>query len=114
MNRRDFIVTAFAAGSAESIAASPSSNADLDNTDQPAVPPPKSARVLFDGSSLAGWISGGGESPGWKLKDGYAEVVPGSGNIHTRDDFTDFQLHVEFWLPLMADATGQGRANSGV
>src|SRR5262249_37110046 len=33
----------------------------------------------------------------------------------TKDKFgPDFQLHVEFWLPLMKDAKDKGRANSGV
>jgi hypothetical protein len=37
------------------------------------------------------------------------------GDIMTKEKFgPDFKLHVEFWLPLMADAKGQGRANSGV
>jgi hypothetical protein len=39
----------------------------------------------------------------------------GKGDIMTKEKFgPDFRLHVEFWLPLMPDATGQGRANSGV
>ncbi len=41
--------------------------------------------------------------------------MPGKGDIKTKQKFgPDFQLHVEFWLPLMAKAKGQGRANSGV
>jgi hypothetical protein len=77
-------------------------------------PAPKCATVLFDGTSLSGWLSRKGGPAGWKIEDGYAEVVPGTGDIYTKDTFTDFQLHVEFWLPLMADAKGQARANSGV
>src|SRR5881394_3082222 len=42
------------------------------------------------------------------------EVAPGTGDIHTKEVFGDCHLHVEFWLPLMADKTGQARANSGV
>ena len=114
MDRRDFIVTSLFAGSAGLVGVSTSFAADFEDTDQPTVLPPKFAKVLFDGSNLSGWVSGTGGIPGWKLKDGYAEVVPGTGNIHTRETFSDFQLHVEFWLPLMPDATGQGRANSGV
>src|SRR5262249_44330469 len=51
----------------------------------------------------------------WKVENGYMEVVPRKGNIMTRQKFgPDFHLHVEFWLPLMADKKGQARANSGV
>jgi hypothetical protein len=33
----------------------------------------------------------------------------------TKENFgPDFKLHAEFWLPLMADQTGQTRANSGI
>src|SRR5205823_14425277 len=74
---------------------------------------PKCATVLFDGTDLSGWVTRGGEPAAWKVRDGYMEV--GGGYIRTRDTFgPDFKLHVEFWLPLMKDATGQGRANSGV
>src|SRR5262249_23069719 len=39
----------------------------------------------------------------------------GKGDIRTKETFgPDFQLHVEFWLPLMADKKDQARANSGV
>src|SRR5690606_18910853 len=44
----------------------------------------------------------------------YMEVVPKSGDICSKELFYDCQVHVEFWLPLMADQTGQARANSGV
>lgn len=36
------------------------------------------------------------------------------GSIRTKQVFDDCQLHVEFWLPLMPEARGQARANSGV
>jgi hypothetical protein len=85
-----------------------------DKKDQPA-PPPKGATILFDGKDLSGWVSKkGGDAP-WTVKDGFMQCVPGKGDILTKEKFgPDFQLHVEFWLPLMADAKGQGRANSGV
>lgn len=77
--------------------------------------PPPGAQVLFDGKSLAGWVSLNGKPAGWTVKDGYIEVGPRKGDIMTDKKFgPDFKLHVEFWLPLMADKTGQARANSGV
>lgn len=51
----------------------------------------------------------------WKpQEDGSLQCDPGKGSIYTKDNFGDMKLHVEFWLPLMAEAFGQGRANSGV
>lgn len=76
---------------------------------------PPGAKVLFDGKDLSGWVGRNGKPAPWKVQDGYVEVVPGKGDILTREKFgPDFQLHVEFWLPLMPNAKGQGRANSGI
>lgn len=76
---------------------------------------PASAVVLFDGTDLSQWVKAGtDEAPCWKVENGYMEVVPGTGNIASKQRFWNFQLHVEFWLPLMADCQGQARANSGV
>jgi hypothetical protein len=75
---------------------------------------PADAIMLFDGKDLSGWVSAGTEKPaGWKVEKGYVKVN-GTGNIASKRSFKDFQLHLEFWLPLMAKATGQARANSGV
>jgi hypothetical protein len=68
---------------------------------------------LFDGKDLSEWVdSGSGKPAAWKVRDGYMEV--GGGDIATRREFGDFQLHIEFWLPDMGEAKGQARANSGV
>jgi len=76
---------------------------------------PADAIVLFDGTDLSAWHKRGSDEPaGWKVENGYAEVVPGTGDICTKELFTDCQIHVEFWLPLMADCQGQARSNSGV
>jgi hypothetical protein len=48
----------------------------------------------------------------WKLVDNAMEVR--GGNIQTKRQFRDFTMHVEFRLPFMPKARGQGRANSGV
>jgi hypothetical protein len=74
---------------------------------------PKGAVALFDGKDLSGWVTRDGKPAPWKLKDDYMEV--NGGDIMTKAKLgPDFKLHVEFWLPLMAKAKGQGRANSGV
>jgi hypothetical protein len=77
--------------------------------------PPSDAVVLFDGSGLSGWTSvkSGGEA-GWKVEDGYMEVVPGTGDIQTREEFGSCQLHLEFRCPDVVKGDGQGRGNSGV
>jgi hypothetical protein len=91
----------------------PASGADDDST-KTAAPPP-GAIVLFDGKDLSAWTKLNGKAADWKVEDGSMEVVPRTGDIRTKENFgPDFQLHVEFWLPLMASAKGQGRANSGV
>jgi hypothetical protein len=80
--------------------------------DEP-VKPPEGAVVLFDGKDLSGWTSMSGKPARWKVEDGHMQV--GSGDIRTKEKFgPDFKLHVEFWLPLMANAHDQARANSGV
>src|SRR5208282_1540734 len=70
--------------------------------------------ALFNGRDLGGWVRTKGGEPAWKVQDGYLEVVPGSGDIQTVDTFDDFELHAEFWIPLMADKHGQDRGNSGI
>lgn len=77
-------------------------------------PPPHTAVRLFDGVSLRGWRAREGGPPRWRVFEGTLEVVPGAGDLLTEVRFTDFQLHLEFWLPHLPWATGQQRANSGV
>ncbi len=75
---------------------------------------PKGATSLFNGSDLSNWRTREGGTAEWSVDDGAMTVVPGAGDIVTQETFNDFQLHLEFCLPLMADAKGQARANSGV
>jgi hypothetical protein len=83
-----------------------------DNREEPR---PKDARPLFDGKDLSGWTGRDGKPAAWKVEGDYMEVVPRTGDITTKEKFgPDFKLHVEFWLPLMADKKSQARANSGV
>src|ERR1700687_4419568 len=78
--------------------------------------PPASAAVLIAAQkpSLSGWIRRNGTDAAWNVHDEYVEIAPGKGDILTKDKFGDFQLHVEFWIPLMANKKGQARGNSGV
>ena len=76
--------------------------------------PPSDATVLFDGRSLAAWRTDKGEPARWKVEDGYVEVVPGSGDVVTTEQFGDSQLHIEFRTPFPPIRKSQGRGNSGV
>ena len=76
--------------------------------------PPSDAVVLFDGKDLAQWRMRDGSPAKWKLGEGYFEVVPGTGQLYTRQDFGDCQLHVEFEEPSPPKGTDQDRGNSGV
>jgi 3-keto-disaccharide hydrolase len=75
---------------------------------------PSDAVVLFDGQSLAAWQHGDGKPPAWKVRDGYFEVAPGSGDLVTAQAFGDCQLHVEWATPSPTQGTDQEPGNSGV
>lgn len=83
----------------------------------PPVTPPSDAIRLFDGSALSAqqWVQAkDGSDLKWKLENGYMEVVKGTGNIRTRQEFGDIQLHVEWAGPCFVEGDGQARGNSGV
>jgi len=76
--------------------------------------PPSDAIILFDSTNLSQWLSTDNTPAKWKVENGYMEVVPHSGYIHTKDSFGDCQLHVEFSEPVPPHGEDQGRGNSGV
>lgn len=77
--------------------------------------PPSDAVVLFDGKDLSAWESAkdGSDAP-WTVQGGHFTVKPSTGNIRTKEDFGDFQLHIEWRSPQKIEGEGQGRGNSGV
>ncbi len=76
---------------------------------------PAGAIVLFDGSNTSEWVHRDTGAPcGWDVIDGALTVKAGTTDIQTKREFRDYRLHIEFQLPSMPDAQGQGRANSGV
>lgn len=79
--------------------------------------PPSDAAVLFDGKDLSKWEArrrGKPANPGWTVRDGYMEVVGGTGDLVSKEKFGDCQIHVEWAAPAAIDGTSQWRGNSGV
>jgi hypothetical protein len=69
---------------------------------------PSDAVVLYDGKNFDAWK--GAEN--WKPDaDGGFTV---KGNVQTKQDFGDCQLHVEFAEPNPPKGTDQGRGNNGI
>lgn len=83
------------------------------STPEQAGKPPSDAVILFDGTDLTRWKGDKGDAK-WKVENGYMEVAPGSGQIETREQFGDCQLHVEYATPTEVKGNSQGRGNSGV
>jgi len=80
----------------------------------PPLPAPADAVVLFDGKDLSQWEDGKGGPAGWKVENGYAEVVAKTGAIRTKKGFGDCQLHIEWAAPAGVKGESQERGNSGV
>ena len=78
--------------------------------------PPEGAIVLFDGKSLDGWVKSDGKTPAaWPVENGAMKVGKGQGSIMTAKPIEgSYKLHIEFNVPLMPNAKGQARGNSGV
>ncbi len=92
-----------------------SAQTDKPNDSTLGAKPPEGAVVLFDGKDLGGWVKKDGKTPAsWPVADGFFTVGAGQGNIQTAKTFGDFRLHLEFNVPLMPQAKGQARGNSGV
>ena len=77
--------------------------------------PPSDAIVLFDGKNQDAWVTVKDQSPAkWTVADGTMTVSKGEGSIETKEKFKDYQLHLEWKVPVNITGTGQGRGNSGV
>ena len=76
---------------------------------------PSDAVVLFNGSGLDEWVSTKDKAPAaWPVSDGIFTVDKKAGGIETKRSFTDYQLHLEWRIPVGITGTGQARGNSGV
>jgi Domain of Unknown Function (DUF1080) len=76
---------------------------------------PSDAIVLFDGKNLDQWVNTKDSTPAkWILADNVMTVNKATGDIQTRASFTDYQLHIEYFIPANITGSGQGRGNSGI
>jgi 3-keto-disaccharide hydrolase len=76
---------------------------------------PSDAIVLFDGKDLSQWSSAkNGGAPQWEIQDGAVVIKAGTGDLKTKRDFEDFQLHIEWATPAEVKGNGQERGNSGI
>lgn len=76
--------------------------------------PPSDALILFNGKDLSVWQSEDGGPAKWQVKNGYVEIVPGTGSLVTSQAFGDCQFHVEWLVPSSIMGVGQGGGNSGI
>jgi hypothetical protein len=76
---------------------------------------PSDAIVLFDGTNLDQWVQNSDKSPAkWTVADGILTVNKRAGSIETKRNFNNFQLHIEWRIPVDITGSGQSRGNSGV
>jgi hypothetical protein len=77
------------------------------------MPAPSDAIVLVGPrDDLSAWQMTDGSPATWTMKGGVVQT--GKGVMQTRQQFTDFQLHVEWATPVEVKGDSQGRGNSGV
>ncbi|SFR35248.1 protein of unknown function [Robiginitalea myxolifaciens] len=77
---------------------------------------PADAIVLFDGTNFDQWVMTRDSSEVvWHLNDdGSMTVADKTGDIQTKQEFGDIQLHIEWQSPADVQRDNQNRANSGV
>lgn len=75
---------------------------------------PSDAIILFDGKYLSKWKDKNGNAAQWVVKNGVFTVKKGTGDISTTQEFNDFQLHIEWLIPVGITGTSQARGNSGI
>lgn len=84
------------------------------NTPNAFISAPSDAFVLFDGKDLSKWKDKDGNAAKWEVKNGAFTVKKGTGDITTKQEFNDFQLHIEWLIPAGITGTSQARGNSGI
>ena len=75
---------------------------------------PSDAIRLFDGKNLDEWVSKTNEPAGWTVSRAIMTVNKKAGDIRTKRTFINYQLHLEWRVPVGVNGSGQARGNSGV
>lgn len=76
--------------------------------------PPKGAIILFDGKDTSKLGGMDGKPFPWKIVDGAIEIVPGTGELVTKEKHGSCRLYMEFRVPTPSEAHWEQRGNSGV
>jgi hypothetical protein len=84
------------------------------HSDNAFITAPSDAIVLFDGKDLSAWQKPDGSAAGWTVHDGVFTVDKKNGDIQTKQEFEDFQLHIEWKVPDDITGENQARGNSGI
>lgn len=77
-------------------------------------PPPSDAVVLFGGKDTSAWETAGHKLIGCTVEGDTMACKTGVGDILTKQQFGDVQIHLEFRIPYMPAQHSQLRGNSGV
>ncbi|WP_224487805.1 3-keto-disaccharide hydrolase [Robertkochia flava] len=78
---------------------------------------PGDAFILLKDGDMDAWesVKDPGNPAPWTVNpDGSITVKDGSGNIRTKQEYGDIQLHIEWKNPETPRADGQNRGNSGI
>lgn len=76
---------------------------------------PSDAIILFNGNNLNSWFGDDSTKPaGWDITDSILTVNKKMGGIMTKQKFIDYQLHLEWRIPINITGSGQFRGNSSV
>ena len=76
---------------------------------------PSDAIVLLgQNNNLSQWQHDDGSTVKWSIANGVMTVTPQTGQIRTKKQFADCQLHLEWSSPTEIKGESQGRGNSGV
>jgi len=76
---------------------------------------PSDAIILFNGKNLDAWYGDDStKAPDWDVANGILTVNKKNGGLMTKQKFIDYQLHLEYRIPLNIAGEGQMRGNSGI
>ncbi|MGE5644844.1 MAG: DUF1080 domain-containing protein [Acidobacteriota bacterium] len=77
--------------------------------------PSSDAVVLFDGKDTSEWtLKDGKPVTGCTVENGAMVCQTGAGDIYSKRQFRDAQIHLEWMEPSMPEQHSQARGNSGV